>query len=371
MKRVFAAILLLNFIVVTSCSDDETGGDTPGFDRKVMLEDLADNIIIPAYDTLNKEVIALDDAINAFITTPDVATLTASRVAFNEAYHAWQRSSFWEFGPAFDVLLMSSVNSFPADHISIESNVTNGTYDFSTLSGQDEKGLPAVGYLLHGIGDTDQAIIDMYTTDGNATNRRDYLLAVAADMRSRVSEVAAGWASAGEDYRSVFINSDGTDVGSSVGLMVNELNKFVEREARDGKIGIPLGKRSQGIPIPGEVEAGYSGLSISLASENLEALYNFYMGIGVTGDKVSFYDYLTSINAQYNGGLLSDAIKQQFESAMKEVSEIPSPYQETVEVNPTPADEAYTELQKLVVLLKADMPSALGVLITYQDNDGD
>ena len=31
----------------------------------------------------------------------------------------------------------------------------------------------------------------------------------------------------------------------------------------------------------------------------------------------------------------------------------------------------YTELQALVVLWKVDMMSALGVLITYQDNDGD
>ena len=371
MKKLLSAILLINLIVVTSCSDDETGGSTPGFDRKAMLEDLAGNVIMPAYDTLNKGVVALDEALNTFITTPDVSTLTASRSAFEKAYHAWQRASFWEFGPAFDVLLMSSMNSFPADYISINSNISSGTYDFNTLSGQDEKGLPAVGYLLYGIADTDQGIVDMFTTDTDAANRKDYLKEVAADMRSRVSEVATAWATSGGDYRSVFINSDGTDVGSSVGLMVNELNKFVEREARDAKIGIPLGKRSQGIPIPGEVEAGYSNLSISLASENLKALYNFYMGIGVEGDKISFYDYLTTINAQYNGGLLSEAIKQQFESAMKEVGEIPSPYQETVESNPAPADEAYTELQKLVVLLKADMPSALGVLITYQDNDGD
>ncbi|MBL6449226.1 imelysin family protein [Fulvivirga sp. 29W222] len=371
MKQVISVILLINLIAVIGCSDDETGGNTPGFDRKAMLEDLADNVIIPAYDTLNKEVITLDEAVNAFVATPDLSNLNAARNAFQVAYHAWQRSSFWEFGPAFDVLLMSSVNSFPADYISIDNNIVTGSYDFNTISGQDEKGFPAVGYLLYGISDTDQGIVDMFTVDGDASNRKDYLKAVALDIRTRVSEVATGWSAAGGDYKSVFINNDGTDVGSSVGLMVNELNKFVERETRDGKIGIPLGKRSQGIPIPAEVEAGYSDLSISLASENLKALYNFYMGIGVSGDKVSFYDYLTTINAQYNGGLLSDAIKLQFERAMKEVGEIPSPYKETVEVNPTPAEEAYTELQKLVVMLKADMPSALGVLITYQDNDGD
>jgi len=34
-------------------------------------------------------------------------------------------------------------------------------------------------------------------------------------------------------------------------------------------------------------------------------------------------------------------------------------------------DEAYLAIQQNVRYLKVDMPSAMGVLITYQDNDGD
>ena len=34
-------------------------------------------------------------------------------------------------------------------------------------------------------------------------------------------------------------------------------------------------------------------------------------------------------------------------------------------------NETYSEIQKLIVYWKVDMPSRLGVLITYQDNDGD
>ena len=37
----------------------------------------------------------------------------------------------------------------------------------------------------------------------------------------------------------------------------------------------------------------------------------------------------------------------------------------------TASVEAYAELQALVVLWKVDMMSSLGLLITYQDNDGD
>jgi hypothetical protein len=33
--------------------------------------------------------------------------------------------------------------------------------------------------------------------------------------------------------------------------------------------------------------------------------------------------------------------------------------------------DLYNEMQKMVVLLKVDLSSALSILITYQDNDGD
>lgn len=371
MKKLLSAISILTTLTLIGCKDDETGSVTPGFDRQEMLANLADHMIIPSYDSLDRAVFALGGAVEGFIAAPDITKLTQTKMVFEKAYHTWQRAAFWEFGPAFDILLMSSANSFPADRANIDNNISSGSYDLNTISGQDEKGFPAIDYLLNGIADTDAGVVDMFTTDANAEHRKAYLLAVSDDIKTRVQGVVAGWSTSGDNYREAFIERDGTDVGSSIGLMVNELNKFFERETRDKKIGIPLGKRSQGIAIPANVEAGYSDISISLASENLEAIYDFYMGKGAEADGLSFYEYLEALNAQYNGGLLADAIKDQFKVAIKEVGEIPSPYDETVETNPAPAEEAYLELQKLVILLKADMPSALGVLVTYQDNDGD
>ena len=42
-----------------------------------------------------------------------------------------------------------------------------------------------------------------------------------------------------------------------------------------------------------------------------------------------------------------------------------------IQTNKTQVDNAYEKLQQLVPLLKVDLTSALGVLITYADNDGD
>ena len=370
MKQLFSIIAFILLVTVIGCKEDETGSTTSGFDRSLMLENLADHVIIPAYDKLNNEVIELDAAVSDFVSTPDVAHLREARDKYTTAYHTWQRASFFEFGPAFDLLLNSSVNSFPADFVNIDLNLQQGDLPSNTTSGQDEKGFPALDFLLFGIAGSEEEIVGLYTNDPLSQNRSAYLKAVVEDIKYRTGSVAAGWAPSGENYRAAFIKQDGTDVGSSIGLMVNELNQFFERETRDKKIGIPLGKRSQGIPIPMQVEAGYSDLSLSLAQENLDAIFDFYMGRG-QAEAISFYDYLVALDAQYGNMLLADAIKAQFENALQEVGEIPGPYDETVEANPAPAEEAYAELQKLVILLKADLPSALGVLITYQDNDGD
>lgn len=371
MKRFFSTTILIVLIGLSGCKEDETGEASSGFNRQEMLTDLADKVIIPSYAALNAEVTTLNSALEGFTENPTTEALIEARTKFASAYHAWQHAAFWEFGPAFDVLLKSSVNSFPADKINIENNVASGSYDFNATAGQDEKGFPGIDYLLFGIAENDEDILEKYLDDTNAAKRKAYLLAVSADLKTRVEAVNNGWSESGDDYRQEFIQNDGTAVGSSVGLMVNELNKFVERETRDDKIGIPLGKRSQGLPFPASVEAGHSDLSISLATENVSGIYDFYMGKGPQEDGKSFYEYLKALDAQYGSVLLADAIKEQFETVLKEVSEIPSPFDETLENNPAPADEAYTELQKLVVLLKADMPSALAVLVTYQDNDGD
>jgi len=53
------------------------------------------------------------------------------------------------------------------------------------------------------------------------------------------------------------------------------------------------------------------------------------------------------------------------------LNDIPESLAESVSTQTGKVDKAYAELQQLVVLLKVDMTSVLGVQITYQDNDGD
>ena len=156
-------------------------------------------------------------------------------------------------------------------------------------------------------------------------------------------------------------------------MLINSLVQDFEIGKND-RLGIPLGKQPPGqvLPVlPNEVEAYYSGISAQLALAQLKAVQNLFLGVGTQGSGLGLKDYLIKANAKYHGGSLNDTLKVDFAAAVTGLQAIPDPFSVTIQNNPAPSDAVYILFQQLVVLLKTDMPSALGVLITFGDNDGD
>ena len=74
---------------------------------------------------------------------------------------------------------------------------------------------------------------------------------------------------------------------------------------------------------------------------------------------------------QHTNGSLNDAILNQFAASDQALSAVPDPLSESIENDPSTVENAHTKIQQHVVLYKTDMASAMGVLITYADGDGD
>jgi predicted lipoprotein len=368
-KFIYLAVIAAStFILIQSCSKSSGGGSTPTgtgstFDRKGMLTNISTNIIIPAYTTYQANTTTLDAAVTAFNTSPSLTTLTALQAAFKAAYLQWQSTSTFEFGPAAQIELRVNTNTYPADIAQINSNITTSTYNSGLLANLAAKGFPALDYLLFGTGADNNAILVQYTTGANAAYRKTYLAALSAELKANATTVLNAWTGA---YKTTFVNADGTDVGSSVGQLTNQLVYDYEI-LKNYEIGIPAGVQSMGTTYPQKVQAFYSGISLQLLNQHLAALKNIYTG--ATG--LGFDDYLISANAKYSGGSLNDAIIAQFASATTKLQLLTDPLSANVQNNNTAVVAAYTELQKLTVLLKTDMTSSLGILITYGDNDGD
>jgi predicted lipoprotein len=369
-----AAITALSLGIGFSCiksGSKTTTGPTPGDNDSILLN-IGNNIILPSYQNLATAANSLDSAIGDFNTTPTGLKLSNTQALFKNAYLAWQSASLYNyFGPGYSAQpVMSTLNVFPTSATVIESNINIANDNVNTFANTAAKGFPALDYLLFGAGNNTVA---NFTTDPLAANRKNYLAAVSADIRAEVNAALTAWSASGGNYINNFVSGTGNSVSSSLGLLINSMDQDFEILKNDC-LGIPLGLIPVGVVspvLPKEVEAYYSGISTQLALAQLKAVQGLYLGTTEKGNGLGLITYLINAKAKYNGGPLSDTIATAFSLDITALGAVPDPLSQTIQTNPAGAQAAFAACQRLVALLKTDMPSSLGVLITYGDNDGD
>ena len=366
-KKYILGLGLISLLSYTGCKDNnDEGNTTSDYNRVELLANYSANIILPSYADLESKATQLKEKTDLFIATPTSSTLIEVRESLLQAQLSYQACSPFEFGPANDNTLRSILSTYPTSETLINQNIVSGAYDLYSASNIAAKGFPAVDYLLYDVQKTDQDIIDAFTTASDATNRKDYLLAVVEQVLSVVKQVNKEWVS--EGYQQVFENSNGTAVGSSTSLFLNALVLDFERFIRDGKIGIPAGVRSLGVPNPEKVEAYYSQESLPLVKKSIEQYKRTFNGTTASGEnQAGFDDYLKHEGA----ATVATKVNTQLDLILSNLNALNGPLSEDVVNNKIQIKEVYDEMQKAIVLLKVEMPSALSVLITYQDSDGD
>jgi predicted lipoprotein len=86
---------------------------------------------------------------------------------------------------------------------------------------------------------------------------------------------------------------------------------------------------------------------------------------------VGFDDYVAVLKVQSGTTTLEESIKTEFSTFKDDIDAINSPMQNTISTDPAAINTAWVQSKKLLVLLKVDLASNLGILITFSDNDGD
>ncbi|HMB97947.1 MAG TPA: imelysin family protein [Balneolaceae bacterium] len=371
-KSLITLTVLLLIIISYACSSDDgvTNTDENEFERAEMLANFGNNVILPSYDRLKSKVGNLNTSINEFTANPNESTLAAAQDDLKEARLAWQSANMFQFGPAESNLLRAIFNTFPTDAAKIESNVESGDFNLNTIGNRDAAGFPALGYLLHGVGDNPAEVIAAYTDNLNAENRILYLQENITLIQTSADATYEEWSPEGGNFVANFLSeqNSGVDVGSSLGQLINAFILHYERFIRDGKIGIPAGVRSANVPRPTTTEAFYAGYSSELAVENMNAVSRLFFGNSLNGEQgIGLDDNLIALEA----GGLADNIGIELNEAIASLQALNDPLADQIETNNEPVLNAFTEMQDLIVLLKADMASRLGISITFQDNDGD
>ena len=336
------------------------------FDRGGLLINWADNIILPAYDNFNDELLLLKTAVNAFTTETNLDNLLAARVQWLEAYKAWQHIEMFNIGKAEEIYFNNKMNIYPTNIDRVENNIATASYDLNDAFNFSAQGFPALDYMLHGLEATDTEIVDRYTSD---SKNADYLLALTEMMVNNTATVKEAWSEELADFKASTENT----ATSSLNKMTNDFIYYYEKGLRTNKIGIPSGIFS-GSPLPGNVEGYYSKThSKVLAKEALLAVTNFFSGkaFGLETEGESFKTYLDFLNSTKNGDDLSTLIISKFENAETKIDGLNDNFYDQVENDNLAMLVTFDALQEAVVLLKVDMLQALTINVDYVDADGD
>ena len=237
------------------------------------------------------------------------------------------------------------------------------------------QGFPAADYLLFGLAESNDLILNNYINDnGNTNTFMAYLSLVVERMHVNTQGVLDYW----NNNKNDFISSTGNTSTSSLNMLANDIVYYFEKGLRANKIGIPAGVWS-GL-LPQNVEAYYKqDISKILAKEALQASDDFFNGIHFGEAQVNgegLYDYLAylddtnySDSSMFTG--LNDDIQDSFENSMEKLNELEDNFVNQIETENIKMLETYQAIQQGVVRLKTNMLSILGISVDYYDADGD
>ncbi len=371
MKKNIAFLTLLILFFSCTKTEDTQEEDTNKYNRTALLTNWADNIIIPSYANYQSKVQTVVADVNTFNTTPNVANLQTLRASWLEAYKAFQYVVPFNFGKAEAIYIKESANTYPTNASGIDTNISSGTYNLALNSQFDKQGFPALDYLINGLATADTEIVGFYSTNSNATNYKQYLLAVANRLKTNVDAVVTDWNSG---YKATYIANNGTSIISSVNITTNNFVKSLEKDIRTGKVGIPAGKFSAGVKFPEKVEAYYKNdLSKILLNEAVKASQDFFNGkhfaSATTGESLkSYLDFLNTVRSRQK---LSDIINNQFTTIFTANNTLSASFSSQVNTDNSKMLAAFDAMQQNVVYTKLDMMQALNISIDYVDSDGD
>lgn len=369
-----AMFCALALYACTKKKGTEPEPENTNVDRKALLTNLADNIIIPSYINFKAKFDVMLNKADAFTAAPTTTSLVDFRTAWVNAYIEWQKIELIDVGPANAQTIRSFFNVYPTNVDLINSNITSGTANFDIPSTYSQQGFSALDYLINGLANTDADIVASYTSASDAAKRIAYLKKITGQMNSIFTKVYTPWTAG--SYRDEFINSTGTSASSSLAVLINGYVLNYERYIRSGKFGIPSGAMMNGVVSANKVEAFYKkDISLTLAKTAQQASIDFFNGKSVkTGTEgPSFKTYLDALNAKDSktGIKLSQAITDQFTITGQKLNLLTENLYNEVNTNNQKMIDVYTEMQKSVRMLKVDMTSAMSITITYTDNDGD
>ena len=345
---------------VAACSDSTLS-------RQDVLGDLADEVIIPAYDSFLTASSSLAEAVSdlcLLLSSSD----TSAEGALNSVYDALEASrSDWSFSEAMWVgpvmeRRSRAVIDWDIEAEQIETRIVDTSFaltadNLATRVGADERGLSAVEYVVGSPSAPEAAIAKL-------ANPRycEYLAAATQVVVAEAELLVSDWTTSFEDgppYRTVFNDPDGSGVDDIVNGSFNLLRKTSDMELRPAA--------------NGDLDAlkeGPLGLGVADIAEHLKGIRAVLIGTSGANQGSTQEDGPNGLS-ELLGDDIADRLAARLDAADAAVSAITPPLRTAAADNPSSLNKAYEALKELQMAISTEVVSKLGVALGFSDTDGD
>lgn len=337
------------------------GADSAPDRRQEVIQSLAQDPALARMLELEARAAALSTAVVGLCATPDTETLAAAQAAWWSAHEPLKRLDILQFGPMVEYpdRLRPLLDDSPVNDAAVEALVAGeGTLDqaaFDTM-GSATRGFPVVEYLLWAPADGVLGAL------GGDPRRCAVLVGAAADVATNSGRLVTAW-TGGWMARLSQPEAHPDDAYDTVQDVLDEwVNRmaFTAENIRSTKLGKPVGDSSGGEPQPDALESPFSARSLLDARDALTGVADVWAGGAGPGIRVLVED-----------PALAERVDELLAQSAERLAAVPEPLADTITVQPEVVAWAQEALRALQVAAQVELAQALGVTVTFNDNDGD
>lgn len=350
------------FLVLAACRPDPLDGGLDGL-RAEVLASLAEDVAGRHYTDLAARAAVLESEARSLCSGPTAAALATTRDAWWSLREPWKRTEIIAFGPSVEYphRLGPPLDDGPVDAEAVgallASDAPLGVDDFDAM-GSVTRGMPVVELLLW---TGDEPLVAL----SSDARRCRAVVGASGDVARNAERLRVAWVDDWADRLARPAAIEGDIYATPQDALDEWVNRmaFTVENVRVVKLGAPVGDGSGGEVRPELLESSPSGRSLWDARDALQGVVDVWTG-DVDGDHPGVRDLVA-------GSALADDVDRGLDLAVAALADIPEPLSQTIGDDPAAVATAQGPLRALQVLLQVDLAQALGVTVTFNDNDGD
>ena len=291
-KLSFKMTLLASVICTLSAcggGDDDSTTTTASLklDALAITANLADNVIVSTYESLNTDAASLKTAVNALSQgTATEVELAAAQQAWKKTRSHWEASEAFLFGPVDAQGIDPLIDTWPLATTDLNAFLATGKTTTTDILGASEnvQGFHAIEYLLFG----DGLASNTRPASSLTANELAYLSSLTSVLKQHTQTLVDSWKTQYDPSNDksgpylVQVKSPGVGkVFTSQSAVVEQLLEAMIRildEVANGKMTDPLGA-SIAAADTSLVESQYAWNSLTDFHNNIQSALNIYTGV--------------------------------------------------------------------------------------------